>query len=96
MAVTNEGVEVATFDPDPNGNRVSHRGTENTEIFFGYDEMNRLVTSISFVSSVNFVVNNTFFYTHEYKLDIGRWLSTDPIGIRVGFHVRDLLSVQNG
>ncbi len=52
MAVTNEGVEVATFDHDANGNILHHEDSKGTKAEFGSDEMNRLVTSTSFVSSV--------------------------------------------
>ncbi|WP_082116673.1 RHS repeat domain-containing protein [Kiritimatiella glycovorans] len=49
----------AGFDHDNNGN-VTLFFNENAEVAFAYDEMNRLAASTQSVSSVNFVVQNSF------------------------------------
>ncbi len=58
-SITNEGIWKASFDYDPNGNRTEVRN-QQSEVSFGYDEMNRLTNSEFQVSGFEFQVSSAY------------------------------------
>jgi len=60
VAITNEGVEVATFDHDNNGNLVEQT-FQSAHSTFGYDGMNLMVASTQTVGSTTSIVG----YQHD-------------------------------